>query len=99
MFLGTLRFERASRGAVSNSNSSHSLSSAAVGSSRTNIGASRMNARALDPDELHHFWLTIKSFSTPNTPVTSRALTPASVLSASLSTMPSNVVRPFFTMM
>ena len=42
---------------------------------------------------------TIRSFSTPNEPGTSRALMPASVLSLSLSTTPSSVTLRLFTMM
>ena len=42
---------------------------------------------------------TSNSFATANTPVTSRALAPASCLSISCPTSPYNVVRPFFTTM
>jgi hypothetical protein len=45
------------------------------------------------------FPATIRSFSTPKTPLTSRARTSAICRSAALSTTPSSIVRPFFTMM
>src|SRR5262249_45829077 len=47
----------------------------------------------------HDLFATTSSFPTANTPWISRALKPATVLSDSLSTTPSSVVRPFFTMM
>src|SRR6266849_1592523 len=42
---------------------------------------------------------TASSLSTPNDPGTSRARMPARVLSPSVSTTPSSVILPFFTMM
>ena len=42
---------------------------------------------------------TARLFLTSNTPLTSRAFKPATDLSLSLSTTPSSVTRPFFTMM
>ena len=41
----------------------------------------------------------VRSLSTENEPGTPRARIPATVLSLSLSTTPSNVIRPAFTMM
>src|SRR5262245_36815926 len=52
----------------------------------------------LDPAS-SRFPATIRSFSTPKTPLTSRARTSAIWRSAALSTTPSSIVRPFFTMM
>ena len=45
------------------------------------------------------YFTSCNPFSTPNTPVTSRARISAIRRSAALSTTPSSVVRPFFTMM
>jgi hypothetical protein len=42
---------------------------------------------------------TVSSLSTPNDPGTSRARMPARVLSPSVSTTPSSMILPFFTMM
>ena len=49
--------------------------------------------------QARYFLFTINSFSTPETVPTSRALTPARVLSDSLSTTPTSVVFRFLTMM
>src|SRR5258705_7223127 len=53
----------------------------------------RQRERAAVVSGAHHSLETTSSFSTPNTPSTSRALSPATVLSDSLSTTPSSVVR------
>jgi 2-methylcitrate dehydratase PrpD len=57
------------------------------------------SARGAVMSSAHYSFETTSSFSTPNTPSTSRALSPATVLSDSLSTTPISVVRPFRTMM
>jgi hypothetical protein len=52
-----------------------------------------------DSTKLNSDRATVRLFSTSNTPMTSRARTSASCLSAALSTAPSSMVRPFFAMM
>ena len=50
-------------------------------------------------DAVTRYGATMRLFSTSNTPLTSRARTSASWRSALLSTTPSSIIRPFFTMM
>ena len=88
----TIRIERVN-GTISSGDFAAPEAPAPVAREENNVG------RIAVASETHHFLEMTSSFSTPNTPLTSRALIPATVLSASLSTTPSSVVRPFFTMM